>query len=476
MLGAKWPRLSAVRKPSLRTRLWLWVAALVLVAVTLFGSYIYIDTQQRLKHDFDDSLVVSATLTASTVRVSGGTLGLEESLPENDSELEALRLQENTIRYIDAHGSLIGGFGSLWDSPPEATSLAAARSGVPAYSDYTDPATHEDYRAYTLPLLDSGAVTGFVQVIHSVDQVASTLGHLLAALLAGGAAATIGAGLAGYFLAKGALAPIDEITRTARRISAQDLSARLKLSRVDDEVGRLASTFDEMLERLEQSFQRERQFAADASHELRTPLAAMEAILGVMRSERREAAEYEQSLDDLADETARLRHLVERLLELARSGRSVAAESTPVDISTMVDDVADVMRPLAQANNLDLECRLETGLAVQGDGDSLIRLFLNLVENAIKFTERGIIQVSAFSQAGGVVVEVTDTGIGIAADRLPHIFERFYRADQSRSTPGAGLGLALAWQIVENHSGTLTARSREGEGSTFTVTLPSRPV
>jgi signal transduction histidine kinase len=285
-----------MRTPSLRTRLWLWVAALVLVAVTLFGSYIYIDTQHRLKHDFDDSLVVSATLTASTVRVSGGALGLEESLPENDSELEALRLQQNTIKYIDARGRLIGGFGLLWGSPPEATGLAAASGGVPAYSDYSDPATEEHYRVYTLPLLENGVVAGFVQVIHNVDQVASTLGHLLAALLAGGAAATIGAGLAGYFLAKRALAPIDEITRTARRISAQDLSARLKLSRVDDEVGRLASTFDEMLERLEHSFQRERQFATDASHELRTPLAAMEAILGVMRSERREASEYEKLL------------------------------------------------------------------------------------------------------------------------------------------------------------------------------------
>jgi signal transduction histidine kinase len=230
-----------------------------------------------------------------------------------------------------------------------------------------------------------------------------------------------------------------------------------------------------MLERLEQSFQRERQFAADASHELRTPLAAMEAILGVMRTERREAAEYEQSLADLADETTRLRHLVERLLELARSGRQTAAEFSTVDVSTLVEDVVDVLRPLAQAKGLALECRLEAGLTMRGDSDSLIRLFLNLVENAIKFTERGGIAVSASGVGETVVVEVTDTGIGVAAERLPHIFERFYRADPSRSAPGAGLGLSLARQIVENHGGTLSARSREGEGSTFSVTLPQRP-
>lgn len=470
----RWGRLGARRKLSLRTRLWLGVAALVLVAVALFGSYIYIDTERRLERGLDDSLLISATLTASTVRVSAGTLGLDESLPENDEELEALREQGNTVRYVDADGAVIGGFGPFWDSPPEATGLAAAKSGAPAFSDYVDLAAEEHYRAYTLPLFEGDNVAGFVQVLHSVDSVNNTLGHLLAALLAGGAAVTIGAGLAGYFLARRALAPIAAITRTARRISAQDLSARLSLSGADDEVGRLASTVDEMLERLERSFQRERRFTADASHELRTPLAAMEAILGVMRSERREAAEYEQSLGDLADETARLRHLVEALLELARSGRPVATESAPVDVSTLVEDVVDALRPLAQAKDLTLECRLEPGLTVRGDSDSLIRLFLNLVENAIKFTEQGGITVSAFLRGGAVVVEVADTGIGIAAEWLPNIFERFYRADPSRSAPGAGLGLALARQIVENHGGTLTARSREGEGSTFTVTLQRR--
>jgi hypothetical protein len=199
----RWGRVRAMRKPSLRTRLWLGVAGLVLVAVTLFGSYIYIDIERGLRRAFDDSLRVSATLTATTVRVSGGVLGLEESLPENDDELEALRVQGNTIRYIDAEGRVIGGFGPFWDSPPEAVGLAAARSGSPAYSEYSDPAAGGDCRAYTLPLLEDRTVTGFVQVIHDVDEVRSTLGNLLAALLAGGAAVTIGAGLAGVLPGEG---------------------------------------------------------------------------------------------------------------------------------------------------------------------------------------------------------------------------------------------------------------------------------
>ena len=226
-----------------------------------------------------------------------------------------------------------------------------------------------------------------------------------------------------------------------------------------------------MLERLDDSFKRERRFTADASHELRTSLAAMEAILGVIRSEPREPKEYEQALDDLAEETARLRSLAEDLLQLARGSQSLHAEFTPVDVSTLVGDVRDVLRPLAEAKDLSLECRIDPDLIVMGDSDSLIRVLLNLLNNAIKFTERGGITVSASLRAGGDVVEVADTGVGIAPDRLPSIFERFCRADPSRSAAGTGLGLALARQIVQNHGGTLTAISTEGRGSTFAVTL-----
>ena len=461
------------RRPSLRTRFGLWVAALVLVAVVLFGSFVYVDVGRGLRRGLDDSLRVSATLVASTVDASDGTLLLRESLPENNSELEALRTQGNTVRYLAADGTVLGGFGLGWNSPPDRASLAAAQKAGPGFSDFTNSTEDKDYRVFTLALFDTGAISGFVQVLHNYDSVNDTLERVLAALLAGGAVVTVGAGLAGYFLARRALGPIDVITRTARRISAQDLSARLNLSGADDEVGRLASTFDDMLERLDDSFKRERRFTTDASHELRTPLAAMEAILGVVRSEPRGTAEYEEALDDLAEETARLRALAEDLLQLARGAQSVPRESVPVDVSTLVEDVVEALRPLAEAKELQLECRVNTRLHVPGDSDSLIRVFYNLLDNAIKFTECGEITVSAYSRTGAeVVVEMVDTGIGIAADRLPSIFERFYRADPSRSAPGTGLGLALARQIIEDHGGTLTASSTEGQGSKFTVGLP----
>ena len=458
---------------SLRVRFGLGVVGLMVVALALFGTFVYLDVDKGLRSGVDDSLRVSASQAAATVDLDNGKPVLGDSL-SGSTALSSLQARGHTVRYLGPNGDILGGFGPLWNSKVNAQSLAAAQSGHPAFFDVSDAAAHKDYRLYTLPVLASQTVVGYVQVFQSLDSVEETLAELLAALLVGGVVITVAGGLAGYFLAGRALAPIDAITRTARRISARDLSARLNISTSDDEVGRLASTFDDMLERLESSFKRERQFTADASHELRTPLAAMEAILSVVRSEPRETVEYEQALDDLAEETARLRALAEDLLRLARGAQPVSAEFAPVDISVLVQDVVDALRPLAEGKDLYLECDIALDLTLTGDSDSLIRVFLNLVDNAIKFTEHGGVTVKAYSEAGTAVVEVSDTGIGIPPELLPNIFERFYRADSSRSTAGTGLGLALALQIVQNHGGTLSARSSEGEGSTFTVRFGKR--
>ena len=298
---------------------------------------------------------------------------------------------------------------------------------------------------------------------------------MLAALLIGGPLLIIIAGLGGYFLAARALTPIDRITRTARHIAegGEDLSARLNLPATDDEVGRLASTFDAMLAKLDDSFQRERQFTADASHELRTPLAAMQAILSVIREERRTPEDYEQALADLAEEADRLRSLTENLLRLARGPSSASPVREPVDVSALVSSVADSMTPLAEAKGLRLNCTGSDGLMVMGDMDDLIRLFVNLLNNAIKYTEHGTIDVAVERNTTGLLITIADTGLGIPAEHLPHIFDRFYRVDASRSTGGAGLGLAIALDIAQAHGGTIEVSSAVGQGTHFTVCLPA---
>jgi len=268
------------------------------------------------------------------------------------------------------------------------------------------------------------------------------------------------------------LRPLARMQATAAEISTRDLSRRLGVASGDDEVSQLAATFDAMLDRIEASFHRERQFVADASHELRTPLAAIQAIVSVTRERPRSQGEYEQALDDVDGETARLHTLVENLLELARGDAERLAEHQPIDVSGLLRDVCASLEVLAEDKGLRLSCKLEDGLVVNGDGDALVRLFVNVLDNAIKYTEEGGVDVHATAANGGIAVTVRDSGRGVPAEQLPHLFERFYRGDASRSAGGSGLGLAIARLIAEAHGGTITIASVEGQGTTVSVTLP----
>ena len=455
---------------TLRGRFALWIAGLLLFMLAAFGAFVYLSLRQGLLSAVDTSLQLSATQAIAAVNIENNQINFNDSLPES-SALADLRSSGYSIRIIDLSGAVRQSLGPYGGLPVQAASLAAARGGLASFATLVDPALGARVRLYTAPIVDNNQVIAFIEVAQSLTGVQNTLNRLLAALLIGGGLLIVVAGLGGYWLAGRALAPIDHITQTARRISAEDLSARLNLPAVDDEVGRLAATFDAMLGRLDESFRRQRQFTADASHELRTPLAAMQAILSVMRTEKRTAEDYEQALADLSDETDRLRGLVEALLRLAHSDTEPASADEWVDLSALLRDVCESLRPLAEAKGLALQCAIPAGLDLRGDGDSLIRLFVNLLDNAIAYTERGQVILSAGARGQQMQVAVSDTGLGIAPEHLPHIFDRFYRGDRSRTTAGTGLGLAIALEIARAHGGTIEASSSVGLGTTFTVRL-----
>jgi signal transduction histidine kinase len=198
----------------------------------------------------------------------------------------------------------------------------------------------------------------------------------------------------------------------------------------------------------------------------------MQAILNVMRIGDRPVEEYHQAMDDLAGETDRLRGLVEDLLQLARGNQPGTAPRTKVDLSTLLCDIVDSLRPLASAKAITLYCDVPPGLELMGDSDSLIRLFVNILDNAIKFTEHGQVSLTGRSGEQLISIEITDTGPGIAEENLERIFDRFYRVEAARSSNGTGLGLAIARQIVQAHGGEITATSTMGEGTSIIVKFP----
>lgn len=462
------------RLKTLRARFALWTAGLFLAGLTAFGLLVYFSMARGLATAIDDSLSFNASQAVAGVDVKDGKLDLSDSFLDQTESI-ALREHGFTMRILSPTGQTLQQFGLYQALPITSESVAAAGRNQETFATLTGSASQTPMRVYTAPIEDDHQVVAIIQVAQTLAGLQDTLGRLLATLLVSVPLLVVGAGVSGYFLAARALAPIDQISRTAQRISIEDLSARLNLPASDDEVGRLAKTFDTMLARLEESFRHEHQFTADAAHELRTPLAAIQAILGMILEKRRSPAEYEQALVDLGEEADRLRTLTEGLLLLARGDMRQLSMRETIDLSILLHDVSDSLSLLAEAKGLSLTCTVPANLTLTGDSDSLIRLFVNLLGNAIKYTEQGHITVSANQKMKGFLnVTIADTGIGIPPEHLPHIFDRFYRVEKSRTTQGAGLGLAIALDIARAHEGTIEVSSKIGQGTVFNVWLAVR--
>lgn len=289
--------------------------------------------------------------------------------------------------------------------------------------------------------------------------------------------AVIAVVVASIVLASSAIKPIDELTDAIREIGSDQLYRRLGWRERTDEVGRLAATFDEMLARLEEAFARERQFISDASHELKTPLTVIHANAQMLeRWGDRDPEVRSESLRAIIEESAGLARIVNGMLTLAKAESGDDLPREPVEVTTVVREAVKTASPRAQEKGLALNVVAPAAERpmVLGDPSLLRQLFSNLIENAIKFTERGSIEVRVQSSGRHVVVEVTDTGVGIEDDVLLRVFDRFYRTDKSRSraVEGTGLGLAIVRSIARVHKGTVEASRRPGGGTTFRVVLP----
>jgi two-component system OmpR family sensor kinase len=325
------------------------------------------------------------------------------------------------------------------------------------------------------PLQFRGQVVGALQITRSLKETDLALKLLLYVLLGGGTIVLLTAARGGAWLTRAAFKPIDEVTRTAQSIvRAEDLSRRVPVPPAQDELQRLTITVNDLLARLEGLFSAQRRFVADVSHELRTPLAAMKGNLEVLdRGAARDPELLAESLADMRREVARLIRMANDLLLLAQSEAGVQLRDEPVELDTLLLEVHRELRPLA--NGVQLRLGEEDQIVVQGDRDRIKQALLNLGINALQHTPPGgAVTLGLARQDGYAALTVADSGAGIDASDLPHIFDRFYRADRSRSRyrGGAGLGLAIVKWIAEAHGGRVGVSSAPGAGSQFTLLLP----
>jgi len=280
----------------------------------------------------------------------------------------------------------------------------------------------------------------------------------------------------GWFLARKSLQPVDQITRTAREISSLNLSKRIPPNEIDDEIGRLITTFNEMIDRLQKSFEQTKQFSVSASHELRTPLTILRGEIEVALKSNKTPEEYVNTLKSLLDEVVRMSSIIDSLFNLTKSDAGQTdVHFEIINLDTLVMELYEDSEHLAKNKNISILLNKMDEVKIRGDKVKLRQLFLNLIDNAIKYNnEFGKVEISLYKENKTAIFVITDTGIGIPKESINKIFERFYRVDKARSRElgGSGLGLAIAKWIVDLHKGTIEVNSELGKGSTFIIKFP----
>lgn len=467
---------------SLRLRLALWYGVLTGLVVVLVTLLTYTLHTRGHYDDLDRALVSVAQHVAAEIDTPAGPGSIDPVAAPPAAGL-VLRIYDAAGRLVEAspnavlapevqpravlHNPPVHPFDPLVGLAPSFTP-SHPEPGVLSVASGPDGTR---WRLYALPLRDGRALLAAMP-LDRLD-AATGLFRRLVPLLAGfGATVTV---LAGYLLAGRAIRPVAAVTETANTIArSRDFARRVPEPPRQDELGRLAATFNTMLASLHEAYQAQQRFVADASHELRAPLTAIQANLELVRLHpEMPASERDEAIAEASREAERLARLVADLLALARADAGAPLHRWRVELDRVL------LEAFAEARRLTRGQRLEIGhlepAMITGDPDRLKQLVLILLDNAIKYTPDGG-QVTLELQHNGTIAEilVRDTGIGIAPEDLPHVFERFYRADPARSRDpgGTGLGLPIARWIVEQHGGQITLTSRPGEGTTARVCLP----
>lgn len=452
-----------LRRPiSISLRLTTWFGAILLSGWLLFGATMWFS----LKHSL--------------------TTERHQTLDRRIDRLEDLLLRDNGLgdsqRYDDFHdfasatgNGLVEIFHTSGSRYWHAPSAAADSFPWPAINDPIQTKfLHVDAKGQPFWVIQRPShIDGELVVLAAAAPESANLlllHRFWNALIVSAPALLLIAMASGYWISRRALSPVDRITAAARSIGIRNLSERVPITRSSDELQRLAETCNAMLDRLEVAVRKLKQFTADASHELRGPLSLTQTIAEVALRLPSADPESRASFQEIANASSNAAKLLEEMLELARADAEpldIALE--PVDLASIVIDTCSMARKLAQQRGITVNLGAPESMTVLGHAPSLQRLLWILLDNAIKYTpESGCVDVSLRDNKGGPLLEVTDTGIGISESDLPYIFDRFYRADPSRSeVEGSGLGLSIAKWIADLHHVRIDVHSHLGIGSSF---------
>jgi heavy metal sensor kinase len=487
-----------LRVNSIRARLTFWYTLLVLSTLLAFALVSYYYTSETLLQNLDISLGNEVRWVRNFIQPQAGKLKpgkrsidtllrTKPKLPPlsaDSSDMDATAQEADEIwNQIFEHTLL---------SPKKTYIQIADKRGAIIYRSYSlgkdslnPPAVFEPNLPFlTTVHLNREAIRSAVMkdenftilVGYPLAELREALENLYSIFLFLIPIALVVSIIGGLYLANKSLKPVDEVTRRAHQITAENLDQRIPERKVEDEIGRLISTFNEMIRRLHNSFAQVKQFSADASHELRTPLTIMRGEIELALRSSKSPEEYRRVLASALEEILRMTSIVDNLLTLAKADQGLyEAKFAEVNLQELVAELYDDSELLAQRKGIKVTLKHNQLITIVGDRVRLRQLFLNLIDNAIKYTpEGGRVMLSVERQNGTAQFEVQDTGIGIPSQEIPRIFDRFYRVDKARARDygGSGLGLSIAKWIAELHRGTISVKSEPEKGSTFIVSLP----
>lgn len=460
-----------MKSSSIRLRLtaWYFVSLALILALFAFGAWAAMKISMRAAVDRDLEQRIRDVREFTAQELSLGEAELLEELQEHS----LLGLGGGLLQMSDPSGRVLFRSGRLKNTPLDLLNPAPGDGNT----RFASRAAGGQPVRVAARVVEVSGRQFLIQVAEPMSQFNESLARFEGILLVLAPCFLLLATAGGFWIASRALAPVDRITNDARAIRAENLSARLAMPRVRDELGRLTETLNEMLDRIETDVKRIVQFTADASHELRAPLTLIHTAAEFSLRRERSREELVEAMRKIVRESERTSRLVDDLLLLARAdSQADALRLAPTDVSSTGREAAELAAGLAQAKNIEISSEIpHQALVMNADEKLLEQLWLILLDNAVKYTpEGGRIRFAMRPVNSHLETTVRDTGIGIAPSDLPHVYDRFWRADKvrSRAAGGAGLGLAIARWIVQTHHGEIVIDSELGRGSEVKVRLP----
>jgi signal transduction histidine kinase len=446
-----------VKNLTIKIKITLWYALFLLVLLSIFSVFLFFTISELLYRSNEDLLKADTGQVMSILQVEGNDIRLQQPYKimttntyfvvfdssgnaNADSEilpqLVNIPIEEMQVRYITIDGI--------------------------------------KWAVYDEPISINNMVLGWVRVSRSMESVVKTLNNLKLIIFISIPLYILFASLGGLFLADRALRPIDDITKTASKISKGDLKRRLKKPAKKDEIGRLVVTFNEMLDKLESFIKKEQRFTSDVSHELRTPLAVISAQAEQLLSGLPKKSEGRDNLRKILKESKKMSYVVSQLLMLYRSEEGEYKLNYEVlDLNMIGEEIINEYKDNTKDKGINIELETESNIKIKADQTLITRLMVNLIDNAIRYSrKKSKITMSLMQENDQAVIAVKDNGMGIAEEDMPYIFDRFYQADKSRGNQGTGLGLSIVKWIAEVHNGDIEVESEVNKGSRFIVKLP----